>query len=349
MSAPSKYPTLAKWRAYFASRGIEAEVAQCYLDYIRPLSKRDIPVIFHFEHMAGLLGRRSDYLASVCAAPESFYRQFKIKKRSGGFREISAPHTSLRQCQKWISDHILSSLCSKLPPCVTAYRDSFSILNHTLPHVGKNEVVLLDIKNFFPSITKRRVIGFFSSLGYNLEVSIALASICCLHNSLPQGSPASPSISNLLCSTMDRRIIAISRRFRLRYSRYADDICISGKVIPNAGLEMIKKAVIDSGFIINSDKTRRFSPACDAKLVTGVLVGLDGIRLPKSMKRNLRTHMHFILRFGYLSHIQKIKESNLIFLLRLRGQLEFWRFLEPNCQEVSDYIDKISTLQETYS
>lgn len=342
-----KLPTLSEWRSHFRTRGIRSDLASQYLNYIRPLVKRGVPVIFDFRHLCALLGRKPDFLARATCAPDHFYRTFSIPKKSGGLRTISSPYPSLKECQRWIATQIVGRL--PLHPCATAYRPGSSIVSNVDPHLGAGpHVLVVDLQDFFPSISKKRLIGWFSALGYNYEVSIALASLCCLDGHLPQGSPASPHLSNAICTTLDRRLAGIASHFNLAYTRYADDICLSGPYIPPAVLKLVAEAASQSGFALNPQKTRVHRPSASSKVVTGINISSGTARLPRGRRRKLSHVMHFIEAFGYLSHRAKLKIGDPKYLLRLRGQLEYWRMIEPTNEQVLRYIAQVAQLQRLH-
>lgn len=342
-----KLPTLSEWRSYFRSRGIRPDLLPQYLDYIRPLVERGVPVIFDFRHLCELLGRTPDFLARASTAPEHFYRSFKIPKKSGGYRTISAPYPSLKECQQWIATQIVTR--RPIHPTATAYRANSSIVGNVTPHLATGtQVLVIDIKDFFPSITKKRLIGWFAALGYNYEVAISLASLCCLGGHLPQGSPASPHLSNAICTTLDRRLERLADHFSIRYTRYADDMCFSGEHIPSGVFNLIANAIAQSGFVLNPAKTRSHGPAATSKIVTGINIATGSPRLPRKRRRQLSHTLHFIEEFGYLSHRAKLKITDPKYLLRLRGQLEYWRMIEPANERVLRFIAQVSQLQRVH-
>ena len=85
----------------------------------------------------------------------------------------------------------------------------------------------LDLKDFFPSITASKVYTIFSSLGYNNFAATILTNLCTLDGKLPQGSACSPALSNIICITLDKRLIGLCEKRGIRYSRYADDMYFS--------------------------------------------------------------------------------------------------------------------------
>src|SRR5699024_2066569 len=96
-------------------------------------------------------------------------------------------------------------------------------------HVRSRFILNIDLKDFFPSINFGRVRGVFLAKPYNCtkEVATVLAQICCYNNQLPQGSPASPIVSNMICARLDSHLYKLAKKNHCYYSRYADDITIS--------------------------------------------------------------------------------------------------------------------------
>ena len=115
----------------------------------------------------------------------------------------------------------------------------------------------LDLKDFFPSITASKVYTIFSSLGYNNFAATILTNLCTLDGKLPQGSACSPALSNIICITLDKRLIGLCEKRGIRYSRYADDMYFScdDKALLLKNFPIITKIIEDEDFNINEKKT----------------------------------------------------------------------------------------------
>ena len=88
----------------------------------------------------------------------------------------------------------------------------------------------MDLECFFDSFHFGRVCGYFEKNKDFLlprEVSIIIAQIACYNGRLPQGAPSSPIISNLICQVLDMHLLKIAKKYRLDYTRYADDLTFS--------------------------------------------------------------------------------------------------------------------------
>ncbi len=214
----SKRKTYNKWKGFFRSKGIDEKISKKYLSYIKHLLDNNVPIIFEFDHLSGLLGKTPAYLASAVNSPDNYYRSFKLKKRTGGFREINVPFPSLLDCQYWIYYNILLKI--PIHRCSHGFSKNKSIVTNARIHLNQNNVLKIDLKNFFPSIEIQRVIHVFKMVGYPNIIAYYLASLCCFEECLPQGAPTSPYLCNLVSTKLDTRLFSFAKKFNLRYTRY---------------------------------------------------------------------------------------------------------------------------------
>ena len=163
----------------------------------------------------------------------------------------------------------------------------------------------LDLLVFFPSNNFGRVRSYFIKNNYfeiNDDIATILAQLTCYKGTLPQGASTSPLIANMICNIMDIRILKIAKKYRLDYTRYADDLTFStnNKYFLNdydKFLEDIKNIIHRSGFELNSKKTRLlFSNS--RQEVTGLVVNKK-ISVPKEYYKNTRAMAHSLYKNGY--------------------------------------------------
>jgi RNA-directed DNA polymerase len=236
------------------------------------------------------------------------YRYFEIARRGGGVRGIQAPIAPLKKIQR----HIATALGAayRAPAHVHGFTRHRSPKTNALVHVGQRFVFAIDLADFFPAVTDRRVKGLFRAwpFEYPEEVAVLLVRLCCFGGVLPQGAPTSPIISNYICRGMDRKLAALARANGCFYSRYADDLVFStdrrtfppalaylsdGRAVPGMPLRAL---VDDAGFSINGDKTRM--QTCFARQrVTGLIVNKK-VNVPRSYIRGLRVVLHIWRRHG---------------------------------------------------
>lgn len=218
----------------------------------------------------------------------SYYRTFKIPKKREGYRLISAPKRGLGLAQTKLANVLKQHYKPK--PCVKGYVANESFLTNARYHERQKWILNIDIKDFYPSITFPRVRGMFLSsyFQFNPRVATILARITTTPDGLPQGARTSPIIANMITSNLDRKLLEIASKNRLKYTRYADDITFSSsqKSIPldlvrswepEFGNRKVKlgRAVIDafksSSFEINEEKTR-IAMNYERQEVTGLIV-----------------------------------------------------------------------------
>ncbi len=246
----------------------------------------------------------------------SHYKRFQIPKKRGGFRLISAPMPRLKQAQIWILEEILNKVKvhEKANGCVIGK----SIKTNALPHVKKDVVINQDLKNFFPTITYNRIKGVFSSLGYSTQVATIFALICSEpkiidlsllgenyfaqkgNRFLPQGSPCSPAISNIVCRKLDFRLDGLAKKYGFNYTRYVDDISFSAtqKQYENISkiLKYSRKVVQEENFNLHPEKLRIMKRNSKQE-VTGVVVN-EKTNVPKKDIKKFRALLFQIEKDG---------------------------------------------------
>ena len=246
------------------------------------------------------LSDRADDLIRMAEARrrQFMYKEFEISKRSGGTRRITAPTGRLKDVQKCIS--VILAPYYQVPDCVHGFTEGKSVASNASMHTAKNYILNIDLKDFFPTITYTRVVKSLKGLGFNDEVSDIIARLCTipmwdeqsqmLRNSLPQGSPASPLLSNIVCSTLDRRLTDLARRHRVTYTRYADDMTFSSDhsvyAKDSSFLQELEDIVRSCGFKINEKKTR-LQKNGSRQEVTGLIV-CEKVNTYRQFTKNLR-------------------------------------------------------------
>ncbi len=242
------------------------------------------------------------------------YVRYVIPKRSGGERVILAPKRELKALQR----RVLDGLVALVPTAWAAHgfvRGS-SVMSNAQPHVGKQVVLKLDLKDFFPSVTFPRVRGLFIALGYPFAVASTLALLCTEYDResfdrsgtryyisvgprhLVQGAPTSPGLANLVAWRLDRRLSGLAARCGFIYTRYADDLTFSGDEREAAAriLSTAQRIINEERFVVNTAKTRIARPHT-RQIVTGLVVN-EQLGTPRALRRRLRAILHNANRDG---------------------------------------------------
>lgn len=292
---------------------------------IQKLKENQMPVIETDKELASFLNLDYNVLRYLVyhrdvITFDNYYR-FDVPKRNGGTRHIAAPKTHLKAAQRQILDQILQK--AEVSSVSHGFIKSKSVITSAKAHKACPGVLInIDLENFFPTITFERVRGLFQSFGYSGYIASLLAMICTYcermpleikgetkyiktsDRILPQGSPASPMITNIICRQMDKRINGLCRKTGLTYTRYADDMSFSynGDIDGlNIGsfLNSINKIIEEEGFHINKEKTH-VSRKNNRQYITGIVINNEEIGVPKKWVKILKASIH---------NAQKLKNS----------------------------------------
>ena len=240
------------------------------------------------------------------------YKQFKIKKKSGGFRQISAPRNRSFILMLRYVNEIFKALYTPSDYAM-GFTEGRSVVDNASRHKGMNYVFNTDIKDFFPSIVQPRVWKRLQLAPLNFPQPVAniLAGLCSMRGEknsdgtysyiLPQGAPTSPIITNMICDNLDRRLAGLARKMGLNYSRYADDITFSSmqNVYQKDGdfVKELRRIIEGQGFKINEEKTRLQKRGARQE-VTGIIVS-DKVNVSQKYVRDIRNILYIWDRYGY--------------------------------------------------
>lgn len=246
----------------------------------------------------------------------SHYIRFKVPKKTGGFRLISSPMPKLKNAQYWILENILKKI--ELNEKAHGFVDKKSILTNATPHLKSDILINMDLKDFFPSLSYKRVKGLFKSLGYSESIATILGLVCTEaevqeaeldgktffveldERKLPQGAPTSPAITNIICKRLDKRMAELAENLGFIYTRYADDLTFSTSSENNENvaklMNRIKNIIKHEGFIIHPDKTKIVREG-GRKEVTGIVIN-EKLSIKKETLKKFRATLHQIQRDG---------------------------------------------------
>ena len=241
------------------------------------------------------------------------YTTFSINKKSGGERQINAPIGGLKSILRVLNVILQNSF--EAHKSANGFVLERSIVDNAKNHLGKNYVYNIDLKDFFHSFEKKRVKGALMQAPFNLKdkkerLAFLIASLC-THplqigekktTVLPQGSPTSPTLTNLLCIRLDRRLNGLAKKFDAIYTRYADDITFSAatNVFKNESFQKELKRIIgeDQQLEINPKKTR-LQTKLHRQEVTGLTVN-EKVNVPQRYIKQLRMWIYYWEKYGYL-------------------------------------------------
>lgn len=231
---------------------------------------------------------------------ETYYHTFEIPKKSGGVRTIHAPDGELKDIQRRLAEFLWEHHCRyqkkhHISANVShAFQKQRGILTNASAHRNRRYVVNIDLEDFFDAFHFGRVMGFFEknrAFGFSHEAAVIIAQLACYEGKLPQGAPSSPVITNLISELMDMKLMGVAKKYRMRYTRYADDLTFSTNdkhfLSRQADfLEEVTRQIHRAGFHVNEKKTRMtFSDARQS--VTGLVVN-QKINVPREYYKTTR-------------------------------------------------------------
>lgn len=246
------------------------------------------------------------------------YRVFDIPKKTGGTRTIKAPVDQLSLLQSRLAELLtdcVEELIKDNPRYWAAshgFRKSRTIVSNANAHRKRRYVFNVDLADFFGTINFGRVRGYFikdNSFGLDPAVATVIAQIVCHENALPQGSPCSPVISNLVANILDARLMRLAKASGCTFTRYADDLTFSTNktIFPSeiakelAGAEwevgkQLQDLIERSGYTLNIAKTR-MSLRQSRQTVTGLVVN-EKPNISQDYYRCVRAMCHSVFTTG---------------------------------------------------
>lgn len=301
------------------------------------MNSLNLPHFETIEELSELTRLSTRLLYCLSTKTNDYYKTKLIPKRNGNFREISIPAYTLHIVQRWILVEILNKILPSDRAMAFRKGKNFGHKQNAYYHADTLYGLAIDLKDFFPSITANKVYTIFSSLGYNEFASTILTNLCTLEGKLPQGSSCSPAISNIICITLDKRLIGLCEKRGIRYSRYADDMYFScdDKILLLKNLPIITKIIEDEEFILNKKKLHFHTPS-NKKQITGITVSPTNIenyvelKAPRKLKQKIRAEIFTCLISGQYQNKEHIL-----------GEIAYVDFIEK--ENKSKYLERIKT------
>lgn len=305
------------------------------------------------------------------------YKQFSIKKKSGGERQISAPRNRSFLAMLQCVNEVFKAMYTPSPYAM-GFTEGRSIVDNALKHKNKNYVFNTDLKDFFPSIEQPRIWKRLQLPPFDFPDQIArlLAGLCSMQIDeitdeekeyhrcvLPQGAPTSPIITNMICDNLDRRLAGLAKRFGLDYSRYADDITFSSmhNVYQDGGefRKELKRIIEGQNFKMNEAKTR-LQKRDVRQEVTGITVN-EKLNVTQKYVRDIRNVLFIWERYGinaailkffpkYKSEKGHVKKGNPDMVNVLDGKLMYLKMVKGESDSVYQRLhNKFEQLSTTLS
>lgn len=273
---------------------------------------------------------------------DKHYRNIFIPKHDGSKRKLSIPDLILKRVQRSIADNILADY--PISRYAMAYTRGSSVQKNASLHVGKQKILKLDIDGFFDHITYSRVKDcVFCKENYSEPIRILLTMLCYYKESLPQGAPTSPAITNIIMYDFDEKIGKYCEENNISYTRYCDDMTFSGDFDEKAVISVVKDELRKLGLFLKSRKTA-VVPHTKRQTVTGIVVN-EKIGLTKEYKNKIRQEIYYIKKYGIDEHLSKIGASDKQhYLNSLKGRVAFVLQTVPDDVEFLGYKEFLKNM-----
>lgn len=296
---------------------------------------------YRYTRLKVTMKQLSYYASSYTAADKqrNRYHTFFIRKKSGSARKILAPQHTL----KYIQFALNKVLQATFEPQAQAFGfvRGKNIVDNAALHAGRNYVLNLDLKDFFPSVYFRRIKVMLEQPPFNLSshrepLAYLIANLCTDEGVLPQGAPTSPVLTNIICQRLDRKLAEIAAQHSAVYSRYADDITFSSNdfVYSTRFRQRIERVIARERFVINESKTRLQEKGYRQE-VTGLTVN-EGVNPGRKYRKSYRTLLYLYKTKGrdaaldYFSKRlpQHMKKSHMVNIEQvIEGKYQFMKLV----------------------
>ena len=221
-------------------------------------------------------------LENILSNKEKYYYSYKVPKKKGGKRTITPSLRELKdiqyKVQLFINKHIV------WPSYIHGGIKRRSVLTNAEHHVGKYMITNIDVKDCFPNTSFETINRALLNIGFENLLAELLANICTYRNSVPQGAPSSTCIVNIALGIIDEKFNKFCKKKDFAYTRFVDDITVSGDI----DLRPFKNAFV--GFVKDSNyPISTYAPLGrgEPQIVTGLVVN-DKIRPTSLFIRRLK-------------------------------------------------------------
>ncbi|ANH61728.1 reverse transcriptase domain-containing protein [Dokdonia donghaensis] len=296
------------------------------------------------------------YLYYLSKTKDDRYVVFEIPKKNGKTRKIKSPDKLIKRAQSLINLLLQIIFENHSHYSTNGFLLGKDIRRNAVPHINKNYLLNIDIKNYFPSINFRRVKVVLELAPFNLRneretIGFLIANLCTHGNSLPQGAPTSPILSNIVTQNLDRKLSKFSNENRIKYTRYADDLSFSSNwnIFKPTFIKEIEKIVNSENFSLNSKKTRVRS-FMQRQEVTGLIVNTklnvkrEYLQKVRAMLNNWEKGGLYFATSRFKAHQTKSKK-NLDFKEVLLGHLSFLKLIKgEDNQLIKRLLEKYNNL-----
>ncbi len=283
-------------------------------------SKNESYKKYEFKKFCHIIGFKQSEIMNLLTSIDKNYKEWsEVKEDKTGkaktyldgtikTRTFRNPSQLLKVVQKRIKNNMIDKI--PLPDNVHGGVKKRSNITNAKAHQGNKYLFETDLQEFYPNINMARVYQTFYNLGYSAHISHWLTTLTTRKNELPQGSPTSTGISNLVFLQTDYKLIKLCKEHNITYTRYVDDLTFSSQQDFGHLVAEILNTVINDNFKISRRKTNYEGE----QTVTGIKVLLNKIDAPQKIldkaKLEVDTKAEIKPYTNYLNNIRKTNKKS---------------------------------------
>jgi RNA-directed DNA polymerase len=173
----------------------------------------------------------------------------------------------------------------------------------------------------------------FLELGLSNHFAHWLTKLTTWKYELPQGTPTSTHIANLVFLETDKIILALCEKHGLIYTRYVDDLTFSSQVDFKPLLNDILEIIMDGGYKINYRKTKYKG----FQTITGIDVFNNFIDAPEKIKKKALAENQSDKKIKpYSNYLNSIRRTN----TKIRSKVVDLNMLFPQSNNHVSHINE---------
>ena len=228
------------------------------------------------------------------------YTVTEIPKRSGGTRTLSIPSEPLKATQRRLAKALQAEFGRRVHETANAYIKGRNTITNAVPHLGCTVLIKLDIKDFFPSVTRGMIQPIISDFAFREPKAIErILDLCMTSKGLPQGAPTSPTLSNLVLRKFDIAAYQYANLMGAKYTRYADDLTFSlvedDPIKARKIVNGVRNMLAEQGFELNEKPNKlKVLRGHQAQQVCGITLNSGKPTISKKQRRQVRAARHAI-------------------------------------------------------
>lgn len=281
-----------------------------FKDKSKDLSFSKVPSQFYLK-----IGVRKELVEEVLENLDRYYTPYvkkktlkdhtqKVKRGIPQVREIDPSVSDLKWIQKRIAKRIFSKF--EFPINIQGGLQKKDNIKNAKLHLGKKFHLCSDLSDFFPNVSYTEVYSRLVEIGFSPDVSSLITRLCTYKYRIPQGVSTSTYLTNLIFYPLDLRIIEFCELRKLFYSRFVDDIAISGSYNFKDHANDLLDFIHGSKYKINQAKTKFSVGKAE---ITGIIVSNNVLNVRKSVALKILKETDQKKRQHLLDYKMRVKKA----------------------------------------